>query len=64
MIEVLTPQEMRDADAQAAATFGVDALMQNAGAAIAAYVREHIPPGSRIVAFAGPGNNGGDARVA
>jgi ADP-dependent NAD(P)H-hydrate dehydratase / NAD(P)H-hydrate epimerase len=64
MIEVLTPAEMRDADAQAVATSGVDALMQNAGAAIAAYVREHIPPGGRIVAFAGPGNNGGDARVA
>lgn len=64
MIEVLTPQEMRDADAQAVTAFGVDALMRNAGAAIAAYVREHIPPGSRIVALAGPGNNGGDARVA
>jgi NAD(P)H-hydrate epimerase len=64
MIRVLTPAEMRDADAQAVATSSVDALMHNAGAAIAAYVREHIPPGSRIVAFAGPGNNGGDARTA
>ncbi len=64
MIDVLTPQEMRDADAQAVTIFGVDALMRSAGGAIAAYVREHIPPGSRIVAFAGPGNNGGDARVA
>ncbi len=64
MIAVLTPQEMRDADAEAVASVGVDALMDNAGNAIAAYVREHVPPGSRIVAFAGPGNNGGDARVA
>ncbi len=64
MIAVLTPQEMRDADAEAVASVGVDALMRNAGSAIATYVREHIAPGSRIVAFAGPGNNGGDARVA
>ncbi|HTX57965.1 MAG TPA: NAD(P)H-hydrate dehydratase [Candidatus Acidoferrales bacterium] len=64
MIEVLTPQEMREADAQAVAVSGVEALMRNAGAAIAAYVRAHAPSGSRIVAFAGPGNNGGDARVA
>ncbi|MGB8796156.1 MAG: NAD(P)H-hydrate epimerase, partial [Candidatus Aquilonibacter sp.] len=64
MIRVLTPPEMREADAQAVATSSVDALMHNAGAAIATYVREHIPPGSRIVAFAGPGNNGGDARAA
>ena len=64
MIEVLTPQEMRDADAQAVAAAGVDALMRNAGEAIAAYVREHVPRGSRVVAFAGPGNNGGDARAA
>jgi ADP-dependent NAD(P)H-hydrate dehydratase / NAD(P)H-hydrate epimerase len=64
MIDVLTPQEMRDADAQAVANLGVDALMRNAGTAIATYVREHVVAGSRIVAFAGPGNNGGDARVA
>jgi len=64
MIQVLTPAEMRDADAQAVAAVGVDALMHNAGAAIAAYVREHVAPGSRLVAFAGPGNNGGDARAA
>ena len=64
MIEVLTPAEMRAADAQAVAASSVEALMRNAGGAIAAYVREHVPRGSRIVAFAGPGNNGGDARAA
>jgi hydroxyethylthiazole kinase-like uncharacterized protein yjeF len=64
MIRVLTPAEMRDADAQAVKAVSVDALMHNAGAAIAAYVRAHVAPGSRIVAFAGPGNNGGDARAA
>jgi ADP-dependent NAD(P)H-hydrate dehydratase / NAD(P)H-hydrate epimerase len=64
MIEVLTPQEMRAADAQAVAAVGVDTLIRYAAGAIAAYVRAHFAPGSRIVAFAGPGNNGGDARVA
>ncbi|HEX8806485.1 MAG TPA: NAD(P)H-hydrate epimerase, partial [Candidatus Aquilonibacter sp.] len=64
MIVVLTSQEMREADAEGTAAVGIDALMQRAGALIAAYVREHVAPGSRIVAFAGPGNNGGDARVA
>ncbi|HUA09498.1 MAG TPA: NAD(P)H-hydrate dehydratase [Candidatus Acidoferrales bacterium] len=64
MIDVLTPAEMRAADAQAVAASGVEKLMRNAGGAIAAYVREHLPRGSRIVAFAGPGNNGGDARAA
>jgi NAD(P)H-hydrate repair Nnr-like enzyme with NAD(P)H-hydrate epimerase domain len=64
MIRVLTPAEMRDADAQAVAAVSVDTLMHNAGAAIAAYVRAHVAPGGRVVAFAGPGNNGGDARAA
>jgi ADP-dependent NAD(P)H-hydrate dehydratase / NAD(P)H-hydrate epimerase len=64
MLRVLTPAEMRAADAEAVTRVGIDALMQNAGVAIAAYVRAHVAPGSRIVAFAGPGNNGGDARAA
>jgi ADP-dependent NAD(P)H-hydrate dehydratase / NAD(P)H-hydrate epimerase len=64
MIRVLTPAEMRAADAQAVAATGVDALMHDAGTAIAGYVRANVAPGSRIVAFAGPGNNGGDARAA
>lgn len=64
MIRVLTPQEMRAADAQASAAIGVDTLMKNAGAAIAAYVRANVSRGARIVAFAGPGNNGGDAYAA
>jgi ADP-dependent NAD(P)H-hydrate dehydratase / NAD(P)H-hydrate epimerase len=61
---VLTPHEMRDADAQASAAIGADVLMRNAGEAIAAYVRANVPRGARIVAFAGPGNNGGDAYAA
>ena len=64
MIEVLTPQEMRKGRCTGGTALGVDTLMRNAGTAVAAYVREHLPPGNRIVAFAGPGNNGGDARAA
>jgi len=63
MIRVLTPQEMRDADAQAVAAAGEIPLMRAAGAAIAQYVRSLTTKG-RIVAFAGPGNNGGDAYAA
>ncbi len=63
MIRVLTPAEMRDADAQAGAVTGDVTLMRAAGAAIAQYVRGLTTSG-RVVAFAGPGNNGGDAYAA
>lgn len=63
MTEVLTPSEMRDADAQASALAGTVVLMRAAGAAVAEYVRGTAASG-RIVAFAGPGNNGGDAYAA
>jgi len=59
----VTAQQMRDADARAGARLGPAALMRNAGSAIAAFIRRTIP-GGRIVAFAGPGNNGGDAFAA
>ena len=61
MIYVLTPEQMRAADAEAIARAGAIELMSNAGAAIAERLRRIAPPGARIVAFAGPGNNGGDA---
>ena len=38
-------------------------LMQRAGAAAAAFVMQHVAAGARILALAGPGNNGGDALV-
>jgi NAD(P)H-hydrate epimerase len=63
MIRVLTPREMRAADAAACASSSDVALMRNAGAKIAAYIRATVG-GGRIVAFAGPGNNGGDAFAA
>lgn len=63
MIFVTTPAEMREADAEAARAVGATAQMRTAGARIADYVRAHCD-GGRIVAFAGPGNNGGDAFAA
>lgn len=63
MIRVLTPLEMREADAQAVAADGEVTLMRAAGAKIAQYVRTLTTKGC-IVAFAGPGNNGGDAYAA
>ena len=60
MIGLLTAAEMRAADAEAVHDVGVKALMLNAGARIAEFIRREYPQG-RIVAFAGPGNNGGDA---
>ncbi|HEY8313714.1 MAG TPA: NAD(P)H-hydrate dehydratase [Candidatus Baltobacteraceae bacterium] len=60
---VLTPQQMRDADASASARIGDVALMRAAGARIAQTIVRYAR-GRRIVAFAGPGNNGGDAFAA
>ena len=55
---------MRAADAQAIAAVGEDALMRNAGTRIAQRLRAMAGPETPIVAFAGPGNNGGDAFAA
>ena len=63
MIAVATPDEMRAADAEASVQTGTAALMREAGLRIAEYIRSHFS-GGRIVAFAGPGNNGGDAFAA
>lgn len=64
MIFVLTCAEMRAADASAAAKLGEDALMLRAGERIADLLRTRLKSGDRVVAFAGPGNNGGDAFAA
>jgi ADP-dependent NAD(P)H-hydrate dehydratase / NAD(P)H-hydrate epimerase len=66
MIYVLTPQQMRAADSAAIAIKGEDALMREAGAQLARRLRAMMTArgGRRIVAFAGPGNNGGDAFAA
>jgi hydroxyethylthiazole kinase-like uncharacterized protein yjeF len=64
MIYVLTPEQMRAADAAGVARLGEDALMRNAGLRVAERLRAMSGRGTRIVAFAGPGNNGGDAFAA
>ena len=63
MIYVLTPEQMRHADATASDAVGATELMAVAGARIADVVRSDLRNG-RVVAFAGPGNNGGDAFAA
>lgn len=60
MSAVLTPKQMRDADTAAVAQIGDIALMRAAGLRIMELSQRYIR-GSRIIAFAGPGNNGGDA---
>jgi hydroxyethylthiazole kinase-like uncharacterized protein yjeF len=64
MLYLLTPQEMREADAAAGARVGHEALMRNAGDRVAERIRTLVPRAGRIVAFAGPGDNGGDAFAA
>lgn len=56
--------QMRAIDAAAVAREGESALMRRAGAAIARLVGHYAPDAGPIVAFAGPGNNGGDAFAA
>jgi NAD(P)H-hydrate epimerase len=62
-MRVLTPAQMREADAQASADIGVVALMRAAGERIAA-VAARYARSRKVVAFAGHGNNGGDAFAA
>lgn len=64
MIPIVTPEEMRQADA--AATEPVEVLIERAGAAVArAAVRLMGGTyGRRVVVVAGKGNNGADGRVA
>ena len=55
----------READRRAAANFGLGGgvLMERAGAAAFAILRERFPRARRIAVVCGPGNNGGDGYV-
>ncbi|MBW9090201.1 NAD(P)H-hydrate dehydratase [Rhizobium wenxiniae] len=62
---LLTPDEMAQADAAAAAS-GIPSfdLMVRAGHAVAATALRRFPAALRFVVLCGPGNNGGDGYVA
>jgi hydroxyethylthiazole kinase-like uncharacterized protein yjeF len=64
MMELLTPNEMGEADRLtiAAGTRGIE-LMERAGAAVARAAAEWAGGGRRIAVLCGPGNNGGDGFV-
>jgi hydroxyethylthiazole kinase-like uncharacterized protein yjeF len=64
-IELLTPEEMSEADRRtiSAGTPGI-MLMERAGQAVAEAVGRRAPPGARVAILSGPGNNGGDGFVA
>ena len=59
-MRVVDAQSMQAADAHAVARIGAVELMRRAGIAIADTIRGRCRNGS-VIAFAGPGNNGGDA---
>lgn len=63
MFEILTPAEMKKADAAtiAAGTTGIQ-LMTQAGNAVAQAIKERVEPCSVLV-LCGPGNNGGDGFI-
>ena len=64
-VELLTPEEMAEADRRTVAA-GVRSaiLMERAGAAVATAAGRMAAAGARIAVLAGPGNNGGDGFVA
>ncbi|MGP8124878.1 MAG: NAD(P)H-hydrate epimerase [Nitrososphaerales archaeon] len=64
----LTSEEMKDADQEAIAGYGIDvlSLMENAGSAVASLSRLLLggsAVGKRVAVLAGKGNNGGDGLV-
>ena len=66
MIPLLTPSEMRAADAAAVGRVGEVALVERAGYAVGATARDMLGSvyGHRVAVVAGPGLNGADGRVA
>src|SRR6516225_1124023 len=64
-MKIVTATEMREIDRITTAKYGVPSLtlMENAGTAVADYIRLH-GLGKRITVVCGKGNNGGDGFVA
>ncbi len=66
-MEFVTPEEMREAERRAS-SYGLDegTLMENAGAAVAAVVKQRYSRSGRkrLLVVCGLGNNGGDGLVA
>src|ERR1700733_15815079 len=65
-MKILTAAEMGAADRRTAAEFGVrvEALMERAGGAVAAFCLRRYQAAARVVVLCGKGNNGGDGLVA
>ena len=65
-MKIVTAAEMGAIDRATVEQHGVSSLtlMENAGAAVAEFAREHWPSANRIVVVCGRGNNGGDGLVA
>ena len=64
-MKIVTAAEMREIDRATSQRFGVPSLtlMENAGTAVATYVRERYPQAKRVGILCGKGNNGGDGFV-
>ncbi len=65
-MHMLTAAEMAATDKRTADEYGTPfgELMENAGAAVAAFVRAQFPRARRVLVLCGTGNNGGDGLVA
>ena len=65
-MQILSSAEMRATDERTAQEFGIslDALMENAGAAVARFCLREYGTAGKVVVLAGKGNNGGDGLVA
>ena len=65
MARIVTSAHMREIETRAGELgLSSEALLEIAGAAVAAAVAQETPTGARIVALVGPGNNGADGLVA
>ncbi len=65
MIPILTAADMAETDRRTiAAGISFATLMENAGTAVATFIKRHYPAAINILLLCGRGNNGGDGLVA